>query len=78
MTAAYRVVATLSSTAEKGLRTYVDWILVGRGRALTEIMISSFRLPPADFEQALALTADARMGGGQRPAPRRGSTVPTA
>ena len=78
MTAAYRVVATLSSSAEKALNTYVDWILVGRGKELTEIMISSFEPPPADFEHALALIANARMGGGHGPAPRPGPKLPTA
>ena len=78
MTAAYRVVATLSSSAEKALNTYVDWILVGRGKELTEIMISSFEPPPADFEHALALIANARMGGGYGPAPRPGPKLPTA
>jgi hypothetical protein len=78
MTAGYRVVASLSSAAERDLKTYVDWILVGRGRALTEIMISSFAQPPADFEHALALIADARMGGGHAPPPRPGSKLPTA
>jgi hypothetical protein len=78
MTAAYRVVATLSSPAERALKTYVDWILVGRGRELTEIMISSFQLPPADFENALAVIANARMGGGHGPAPRPAPKLPTA
>ena len=63
LVAAYRVVATLSSSAQKNLRTYVDWILVGQGKTVTEIMISSFQLVPADFEHALALIADKRMSG---------------
>jgi hypothetical protein len=63
LTAAYRVVATLTSAAQKNLKTYVDWILVGHGKAVTEIMISSFEVVPADFEHALALIADKRMSG---------------
>jgi hypothetical protein len=63
LAAAYRVVATLTSSAQKNLKTYVDWILVGQGKAVTEIMISSFQVVPADFERALALIADKRMSG---------------
>ena len=63
MTAGYRVVAALTSKTQKGLKTYVDWILVGSGKSLTEIMISSFQQVPAKYEYALALIAYHNMGG---------------
>ncbi len=53
-TAAYRVVADLTSTKRK-LKTYFDVILVGRAATLSEITVSSFVDPvPAAVEHALA------------------------
>ncbi len=55
MSAAYRVVATLTSAKQK-LTTYFDVILVGSGQTVSEVTISSFQSPPpANFEHALAL-----------------------
>jgi hypothetical protein len=62
-TAGYRVVATLSSKTNKGLKAYMDWIFVGKGNELTEIEISDFtQAVPAKYEYALALIAYNRMG----------------
>lgn len=58
MTAGYRVVAALGSASAKGLKTYVDWVLVGHGNVVTEIMISSLRELPAKYGYALAVIAD--------------------
>jgi hypothetical protein len=63
LTSAYRVVATLSSKTQKGLKTYMDWIFVGKGNALSQIEISDFTQPvPAKYEYALALIAYNQMG----------------
>ncbi len=61
MTAGYRVVATLTSSAQKHLETYTDWIFVGQGKAVTEIMVSSFQKLPVKVEHALALIAAQHM-----------------
>jgi hypothetical protein len=58
MTAGYRVVATLDSAKQKNLKTYLDWILVGHGKTVTEIVISSFQLLPLKYEYALGVLAD--------------------
>jgi hypothetical protein len=53
-TAAYRVVADLTSSRRK-LKTYFDVILVGRAATLSEITVSSFVDPvPAEVEYAFA------------------------
>ncbi len=63
LTAGYRVVATLSSAKQKSLKTYMDWIFVGKGNALTQIEISAFsQAVPAKYEYALATIAYSRMG----------------
>jgi hypothetical protein len=72
MTAGYRVVATLSSSANKDLRTYLDWVMVGNGKTLTQIVISSFQKLPAKYEYALAILANRHIA----PAPR--ASLPTA
>jgi hypothetical protein len=82
-TAGYRVVATLTSKTQKGLKTYMDWILVGKGNALTEIEISAFTPVPAKYEYALALIAYDRMGAkasgsGKSGGTGSGSKLPTA
>jgi hypothetical protein len=61
MTAGYRVVATLSSASQKNLKTYLDWIFVGRGTGVTQIVVSSFQPLPVKYEHALAVLADHRM-----------------
>ena len=61
MTAGYRVVASLSSATQKNLRTYLDWIFVGHGKGVTQIVVSSFQPLPVKYEHALALIADHRM-----------------
>jgi hypothetical protein len=61
MTAGYRVVATLSSPANKNLKTYLDWVFVGNGKTVTQIVISSFQKLPAKYEYALAILANEHM-----------------
>jgi hypothetical protein len=86
LTAGYRVVAMLSSKTEKSLKTYMDWIFVGKGSSLTQIEISDFTQPvPAKYEYALAVIAYSRMGGkatggasGSSGAKSSGSKLPTA
>ena len=43
MTAGYRVVATLSSATQKNLKTYLDWIFVGHGTGVTQIVGQQLR-----------------------------------
>jgi hypothetical protein len=61
MTAAYRVVASLTSPARRNLKAYTDWIFVAQGRSVTEIMVSSFQRLPVRYEYALAVIADHHM-----------------
>ena len=61
MTAGYRVVATLSSATQKNLKTYLDWIFVGHGAGVTQIVVSSFQPLPVKYERALAVLADHHM-----------------
>jgi hypothetical protein len=61
LTAGYRVVATLSSSANKNLKTYLDWVFVGNGKTVTQIVISSFQKLPAKYEYALAILANKHM-----------------
>ena len=61
MTAGYRVVATLSSASQKDLKTYLDWIFVGHGTGVTQIVVSSFQPLPVRYERALAVLADHHM-----------------
>lgn len=61
-TAAYRVVADLTSTQRK-LKTYFDVILVGRAATLSEITVSSFVDPvPAEVEYAFAKIVYRKIG----------------
>lgn len=54
-TAAFRVVATLAASAKRSQTLYFDVILLGSGKTLTEITLSSFVSPvPARVENALA------------------------
>jgi hypothetical protein len=78
LTAGYRVVATLTSKTQKGLKTYMDWILVGKGDTLTEIEISAFMPVPAKYEYALALIAYNRMGAASGSGSSGGSGPPKA
>jgi hypothetical protein len=60
--AAYRVVATLSTTNGKR-KTYFDVVLVQSGRTITEVSYSSLVKPvPANFEHAVALIFARRSG----------------
>ena len=61
MTAGYRVVATLTSATQKNLKTYLDWIFVGHGAGVTQIVVSSFQPLPVKYEHALAVLADHHM-----------------
>jgi hypothetical protein len=64
MTSAYRVVATLSS-AKRGYKRqlYFDVIMVGQGKTLSEITISSFVSPvPSKVEAALATIVARKLG----------------
>jgi len=60
-TAAYRVVGLLGPHKYKN---YVDVIVLGRGRMLTVIEITSFQQPPTSLEKGLAAIVPARMNGG--------------
>ena len=64
MTSAYRVVASLSSAKRSYKRTlYFDVIMVGHGKTLSEITISSFVSPvPANVEAALATIVARKIG----------------
>jgi hypothetical protein len=58
-TDAYRVVA-----AANGKKLYFDVVLLGAGRTITNVTISSFLKPvPAAFEQALATLVVRKLGG---------------
>ena len=62
--AAYRVVGTLDSGKNK-VANYFDVIILGKGKAITAITISSFKVaPPASFEKGLATIVASRMSGG--------------
>jgi hypothetical protein len=64
MTAGYRVVATLSSKTAGSHTLYFDVIVVGKGKTLTEITLSSLIAPiPAKVENALALVVAHHIGG---------------
>lgn len=61
-TAAYRVVADLTSKTQK-VKIYFDVILVGRNATLSEITVSSFVNPvPAEVEYAFAAIVYKQMG----------------
>jgi hypothetical protein len=64
MTSAYRVVATLSSAKRHYKRQlYFDVIVLGQGKALSEITISSIVSPvPAKVEAALATIVARKLG----------------
>jgi hypothetical protein len=64
LTAGYRVVADLySAKTKKTLKTYFDVVLVGRGKMLSEITISTFgSAVPAKVEYALATIAYRQSG----------------
>jgi hypothetical protein len=63
-TAAYRVVGTLDSGKNK-VANYFDVIILGKGRTITAITISSFKVaPPASFEKGLATIVASRLAGG--------------
>jgi hypothetical protein len=64
MSAAYRVVADLTSTKTKRtLKTYFDVVLVGHGRTLSEITLSTFGgAVPTKVEYALALVVYRQIG----------------
>jgi hypothetical protein len=63
-TAAYRVVGTLDSGKNKVVN-YFDVIVLGKGRSITAITISSFKTaPPASFEKGLATIVASRLAGG--------------
>jgi hypothetical protein len=58
MSTDYRVVATLTSKTQT-LKTYFDVLLVGSGRTLSEVTVSSFVSPvPKNLEHALALIVE--------------------
>jgi hypothetical protein len=58
--AAYRVVATL--TGKQRFKTYFDVVLVGKGRVITELTISTFqKAAPLKWEVALATIAARRL-----------------
>jgi hypothetical protein len=58
-TAGYRVVATAN-----GKKLYFDLIVLGTGRTITAVTISSFLQPvPAKYEQALARVIVGKVGG---------------
>jgi hypothetical protein len=59
-TAGYRVVAKAN-----GRKLYFDLIVLGSGRTLTAVTVSSFLQPvPARYEQALATLVARKLGGG--------------
>jgi hypothetical protein len=59
-TAAFRVVAKAN-----GKKLYFDLIVLGSGRAITGVTVSSFLQPvPAKYERALAVLIARRLGGG--------------
>jgi hypothetical protein len=58
-TAAFRVVAKAN-----GKKLYFDLIVLGTGRAITGVTVSSFLQPvPAKYERALAMLIARRLGG---------------
>jgi hypothetical protein len=62
--AAYRVVATLT-TSKQRLKTYFDVVLLASRRAITQLTISQFqKAPPLKWEQALSKLAARRLGAG--------------
>ena len=62
-TSAYRVVGRLTSANNK-VTNYFDVIILGEGRAITVITVSSFKAaPPAAFERALARLVITRLAG---------------
>jgi hypothetical protein len=62
--AAYRVVATLT-TSKQRLKTYFDVVLLASRRAITELTISQFqKAPPLAWEQGLSKLAARRLGAG--------------
>lgn len=65
LTSAFRVVASLSAGSKQPEKLYFDVILVGQGKTLTEISLSSFVAPiPAEVENALATLVAHRLSGG--------------
>jgi hypothetical protein len=61
-TAAYRVVATLTTNGRR-LKAYYDVILLAGRQSITRIEISQFqKAPPLDVERALSKIAARRLG----------------
>lgn len=64
LVAGYRVVANLTSKTAGTHPLYFDVLLLGKGKTLTEITLSSFVSPiPAKVESALAALVAHRLGG---------------
>jgi hypothetical protein len=64
LVAGYRVVANLTSKKAGTHPLYFDVVLLGKGKTLTEISLSSFTSPiPAKVESALATLVSHRLGG---------------
>ena len=64
LVAGYRVVASLTSKKAGTHPLYFDVLLLGKGKTLTEIALSSFVSPiPAKVESALATLVSHRLGG---------------
>lgn len=64
LVAGYRVVANLTSKKAGTHPLYFDVLLLGKGKTLTEITLSSFVSPiPAKVETALATLVSHRLGG---------------
>ena len=62
--ATYRVVATLT-TKKQRVKTYLDVVLLGSGRTITQLTISRYQKPPPlKWELALAKIAARRIGAG--------------
>jgi hypothetical protein len=68
LTSAFRVVATLRAGSKQAETLYFDVILIGQGKTLTEISLSSFVSPvPAKVENALATLVAHRLSSGGLP-----------
>jgi hypothetical protein len=62
-TRAFRVAGTLESNGNK-VTNYLDVIVLGNGREITAVTISSFRSPPpAEFERIVAHEVVRKLGG---------------
>jgi hypothetical protein len=62
LTAAYRVVANLTSPGKTARKLYFDVVLVGKGNTLSEITLTSFAAPvPGKVESALATLVSHRL-----------------